>query len=258
MPLAEMGLFAIVAYALAFMSQVAYARSRLWRGFLLLTACAALFCHASQLHQLIDLPQGQNLSWVNLLSLLTWLAGLLIFLADFILPVASLSLLVYPASIVAISLSIVTHPYHLVATEHQPKMLWHILLASLLVTLLIITAIQSLLLVLQKFLLKQKKMLGLLQFFPPLQSMERLLFFEISLSFISLTLFLLLTGFDFFSLKNFWDEGFLSLVLWLIFLIVLIGRYRYQWRSLVAAILTCVGVGVALLIYLSHHLSGLL
>jgi len=255
---AEMGLLAIVAYALAFMGQVAYARNGLWRGFLLLATCAALFCHASQLHQLIDLPQGQNLSWVNLLSLLTWLSGLLIFLVDFILPIASLSLLVYPASIVAISLSIIIHPYHIVATEYQPKMLWHILLASLLVALLIITAIQSALLVLQKFLLKQKKMLGLLQFFPPLQSMERLLFFEISLSFISLTLFLLLSSVDFRSLKNFWDEGFLSFILWLIFLIVLVGRYRYQWRSLIAAILTCAGVGVALLIYLSHHWSGLL
>jgi hypothetical protein len=255
---AEIGLFAVVAYALAFMCQVAYSRKILWRGFLLLTTGCAIACHAIQLHQLIDLAQGQNLSWVNLLSLLTWLAALLIFLADFILPVASLNLFLYPASIITISFSIVLRPHNIMVTDHHPKMLLHILFASVLVALLIICAIQSLLLVLQKCSLKQKKMLSLLELLPPLQSMERLLFFDIALSFVVLSIFLIFSAIDFSLLQNFWDEGVLSLLLWLIFFIVLVGRYYYHWRSLIAAILTCFGVSIALLIYLTNHLSRFL
>lgn len=255
---AEIGLFAVIAYALAFMGQVAYSQQYSWRGFLFLTTCIAIVCHALQLHQLIDLPGGQNLSWINLLSFLTWLSALLIFLVNFILPIASLNLLLYPISIITMSLSMIWHPQHLVMTAQQPKMLWHILLASLLVALLIICAIQSLLLVLQKFALKQKKMLSLLQRLPPLQSMERLLFVEIILSFIGLSVFLLLTGINFSLFKNFFDEDCLSLLLWFIFLMILIGRYHYQWRASIAALWTCLGVGIALLLYLTHHLSKFL
>ena len=126
MATAELGLFAILAYSVAFVSQVANSKKISWRIFLLLTTWFAIACHGLQLHQLIDLPQGQNLSWVNLLSLLTWLSAILILLANFILPVSSLNFFLYPVSIITIGLTEFFHPRYIIVTQHQPKMLLHI------------------------------------------------------------------------------------------------------------------------------------
>lgn len=257
MTTAQIGLFAVIAYAMAFVCQVADSKNSVGRLFLFFLSWLAIITHGLQLHLLIDLPLGQNLSWVNLLSLLTWLTVLLIGLASVALPVKSLNLLVYPVAIIAVGLSEILHPYFLIATKYQPEMLMHILLATLIVALLVICGIQALLLIIQQRALKQKKLLSLLQLFPPLQVMEHLLFFEMSLGFLGLTLFLLLSlvSFNFELLKIFWLEAALSCLLWLIFLFLLIGRFILKWRSATAAIWVSFGVSVAVILYLTSHIK---
>ncbi len=253
---AQIGLVAIAAYAMAFVGRVAYSSRLSWRCFLFFLTWIAIISHGLQLHRLIDLPLGQNLSWVNLLSLLAWLSVLLIALADYVLPVASLGLLVYPVAIVLIGLSEFLHPTFILVTKFHPPMLMHILLATFVVALLFICGIQALLLMLQQFSLKQKKMLSLLELLPPLQVMEQLLFFEIGLSFLSLSLFFIATlyGFEFSLVKIFWRETLLSILLWGIFLVLLIGRYLLKWHSARSAMAASLGVAIALVLYLMSHI----
>ena len=86
--------------------------------------------------------------------------------------------------------------------------------------------------------------------------MERLLFFEMSLGFLGLTVFLLtaMLGFDLALVKSFWIETLLSGLLWLTFLLLLIGHYALKWRSATAAMWASLGVAVAIILYLTSHL----
>lgn len=257
MSTAQLGLFAILAYSVAFMCQVASSRHLAWRFFSVAAIVIALLLHGEQLHQLIDLPQGQNLAWTNLFSLLAWLSALLIFLANYVLRVATLNFLIFPVAIIAIALGEVFHPLKIIVTEYHPETLTHILLATFIVALLVICGFQALLLMTQQFLLRRKKMLSLLELFPPLQIMERLLFFEVLLCFLGLTIFLVtaLLGFDLLAVKSFWMETLFSMVLWLGLLVLLLGRYVFRWRAATAASCSFVALAIGVLLFLTSHLA---
>ncbi|MCD6047516.1 MAG: phosphohydrolase [Gammaproteobacteria bacterium] len=253
----QLGLFATLAYAVAFMCQVASSKHLTWRFFLNLAIVIALICHGLQLHYLIDVPSGQNLAWTNLISLLAWLSALLIFVTNTVLPVAALNFLIFPTAIIAIGFSEVFHPVKIIVTQYHPQTLTHVLLATVIATLLVVCGLQAFLLMVQQFLLRRKKMLSLLELLPPLQIMERLLFFEILLCFLGLSIFLLtsLIGFNLSEIKTFWGETLFSLMLWFGLLILLLGRYAFRWRSATAASCSFVALAIGVLLYLSSHLT---
>ena len=252
------GIFAIIAYASVLILHMMYGNhtSPTIKFFSYFLIMIGLITHAMQLHHLIDTSQGQNLSWLNLISLLTWLSGLLIMLASFSLPILSLNFLLYPVAILFLGLNYFLHPVYFIVTKNQPQMLVHILSATAVVAFLIIAAIQSVLLFFQQLILKQKKLLAVLNFLPPLETMKRLLFLEINLNFIVLSIFFLLTLYLVkpIVLLHYWAASLLSVFLWIIFLFLVFIRYFFRWRPATGALSVIVALCIGLLIYLTSHL----
>lgn len=257
MTVIEIGLASIFFYTTAFLFQLASIEKLHYQRYLIWLILFALFFHGNQLHYLIDLPSGQNLSLANLFSLLTWLSGVLIALVSLRLPMQSLYFLLFPFSILSVGLSLFFHNEFIIPTQHNPVALFHILLATLIVALFVISGIQAILFSAQQYALRHKKCLSVLAIFPALDRMEALLFFDLSLSFLGLTLFLLsaIMSFSWPAILHFWEESIVSLLLWVMLGLLLLGRYYLRWRSATAAAWASIALAIAITIFLTRHLS---
>jgi len=132
----------------------------------------------------------------------------------------------------------------------------HILSSIIAFSLLTIAAFQSLLLALQNRQLKSRNPGRLMLAFPPLQAMESLLFQMISAGVFFLSISLL-SGFIFIEdlfAQHLVHKTILSIIAWVIFSSLLIGRKRYGWRGKKAIRLTLYGFVSLLLAYFGSKL----
>lgn len=211
----------------------------------------AIVLHAIFLHLRIDLATGQNLSFVNMFSLVVWLIALLTLGFSLRKPIENLLLLIFPVATFSILLMLIFPEKSMINTAADPKQLIHILLAVLTFSVLCIAGLQAILLALQEQQLRSKYKSGIFKKFPPLETMESLLFQMIWLGFILLSLMIGT------SLYFFYDRVTLPLVqkiilafiAWIIFGILLLGRYYYGWRGRKAIYGTLIGVLLILIIY---------
>lgn len=127
----------------------------------------------------------------------------------------------------------------------------HVLLSMGAAALLFAAAVTALLLVFLDKRLRRRKIVDLPSALPPLDAMERLMFRLIGTGFGFLTL-ALLTGFIFVTdlfAQRLIQKTALSLIAWIIFGTLLVGRLRYGWRGRSAVRLTVIGFGVLALAY---------
>jgi ABC-type uncharacterized transport system permease subunit len=105
-------------------------------------------------------------------------------------------------------------------------------------------------------LLRRHSVNKLVQTLPALDTLEELLFYLIKAGFVVLTISLA-TGMifvnDLFG-QHLAHKTLLSLFAWLIFAILLWGRWKRGWRGRVAVRLTLAGIGVLLLSYFGSKL----
>lgn len=175
---------------------------------------------------------GLNPSFVNSFSLVAWLVVLLYLIAQLRKPVETLGIFIFPTAGIAV-FSQLFWPSDIALSNQSFELQVHILLSLLAYGLLAIAAGQAILLLIQTHYLKSKKPGGFIRSLPALQSMERLLFQMIKVGFILLTL-ALLSGFIF--LDNIFAQHLvhktvLSMVAWLLFAILLWGRWHFGWRG---------------------------
>lgn len=222
---------------------------RPWVYFLL--GFSAIFSHGILLHHWIDTPQGQNISFVNLFSLVAWLVALLVLLAALIKPVANLTLFILPIALISIFLELFFPGTLLANTQSHPKELIHILLSTIAFSLLCICGLQAFFLAIQEYLLRHKRAAGFIQLLPPLQQMEKFLFQMITAGFIFLTILLVTSfwSFGYTAITDFWQKTLLSLFAWIIFAILLMGHRYAGWRSWLVIRYTLGGVFLVMLAY---------
>ena len=192
----------------------------------------ALLAHAIILFSDTITPRGLNPSFVNSASLVSWLVVLLYLVAELRKPVETLGVLVFPTAGFAVFLQLLW-PADATIANRSFELEIHILLSLLAYGLLAIAAGQSILLLIQTHYLKNKHPGGFIRSLPALQSMESLLFQMIKVGFILLTL-ALLSGFIF--LENIFAQHLvhktvLSMIAWLLFAILLWGRWHFGWRG---------------------------
>ncbi len=216
-------------------------------GVVVITATALI--HSILLYRWIDGGQGQNLALMNILSLLFWLAIVLILLISLkkksvlnllvvLLPIASLTVLggaVFPGE-------------NILYTGNSPKQLGHILLSVVTFAVLCVAGLQSIFVSLQDYVIRQRPSSPLLQALPPLQTMEIRLYRFILMGFLLLTA-VIASSIWFFYAKlfgAFFDKTFLSLLGWGIFAVLLVGRYFGGWRGPVSRQMTVGGVLIVL------------
>lgn len=226
------------------------------RRLLALLAILALLAHAVGLYNQLLTPYGLNLDFFNAASLIAAAVIALTLLACARIPVENLLLLLLPLGALTALLAQFMPSGTIQPINEEPGILAHILLSILAYGMLTIAMFQSLLLLLQDHQLKHKHPSGLIRNFPPLQTMESLLFGFLwagwgllSLSLLSGWLFLE----DLFA-QHLAHKTLLACVAWLVFGVLLWGRHQLGWRGHKAIRWTLAGFCLLMLAYFGSKL----
>ncbi|MFP6848107.1 MAG: cytochrome c biogenesis protein CcsA [Pseudomonas sp.] len=231
-------------------------RSTINRRILAMLGVLALLFHASSLFMQMSAPSGLYLDFFNAASLIAAAVILLTLLACVRIPVENLLLLLFPLGFLTVLLDQFMPAGTSMPINESPGILAHILLSITAYGMLTIAVFQSLLLLLQDHQLKHKHPSGLIKNFPPLQTMESLLFGFLwagwgllSLSLLSGALFIN----DLFA-QHLVHKTLLSFFAWVVFAVLLWGRHQLGWRGHKAIRWTLAGFCLLMLAYFGSKL----
>jgi len=224
---------------------------------LLLTLVAfALIAHILSLIPQLLGQNGLTLHFFNASSLIAAAVVTLSLLASCYMPVENLLLPLLPLSALTVLLSQFMPIGTLHQIDEEPGILAHILLSILAYSMLTIAMFQSLLLLVQDHQLKHKHPSGLTRNFPPLQTMESLLFSFLWAGWGLLTLSLI-SGWlyldDLFAQHQV-HKTLLACLAWLVFSALLLGRHKLGWRGHTAVRWTLSGFSLLMLAYFGSKL----
>ncbi len=191
-----------------------------------------------------------DLHFFAALSLTACVVATLTLLVNLSRPIAALGVIVFPLSALLLAFDAFLAPATTpVPMDWQIKL--HVTFALLAFSGLSIAAALALLLAAQERALRHRQFGALLRALPPLTLTETLLFRLIGAGFVLLSL-TLLTGVlfvdDFFG-QHLIHKTVLSIAAWLVFGLLLLGRWRYGWRGQRAVNLTLAGMGFLLLAF---------
>lgn len=196
---------------------------------------------------------GLNLGLSNALSAIFWLTVLIYWLTDLKHHLHSLQAFVLPPAALFVLLQKLLPETHLLPYANQPLFMAHLAISMLAYSLFTFAALHALLMAAAERNLHQKPSLIKLPDFPPLMTMETLLFRVISLGFILLTLTLvsgmLFSEALFHQAMKFNHKNVFTLLSWLIFGGLLLGRFSYGWRGRTAIRWTLSGFVLLFLAY---------
>jgi ABC-type uncharacterized transport system permease subunit len=217
----------------------------------LLLGAAAILCHGIYLYFSLYTGSGINLGVFNAASLVAWLVvGLMLAMAVGN-SLEHLAMLMLPLAALSLGAEQV-FPSHRIIPEGAPMGLQaHVLLSVLAYSLLSIGAILALALAFEHRQLHKHKPVWALRFLPPMQVLESLLFHILTVGFFFLSLSLI-SGLMF--LENIFAQHLvhktaLSIAAWLVFGVLLLGRWHYGWRGRTAIRWTLWGFVTLLLAY---------
>jgi ABC-type uncharacterized transport system permease subunit len=226
-----------------------------YKGVFLGLGFTAIAVHAWVLYQNLVVVNGLNMGIFNVLSLLSWIIVSLILVSSFTQPVENLSIAALPLAALALILELAfpsSPEAHLVSKNVPDGLKIHILISILSYSLFTIAACQAVLLAVQNKHLHSKRPGGFVRTLPPLETMENLLFRLISVAFV-LQSISMASGImylrDMFA-QHLVHKTVLSIAAWLVFGILLIGRWRFGWRGRTAIRWTMSGFVTLLLAYL--------
>ena len=194
---------------------------------------AALAAHALNLYTEIFTGHGLSFGFFHVSSLIAWLVIAVTLVFSLRAPVTSLLIVLFPLALITELLAWL-FPGHGAATiPGHSALLVHVLLSILAYGILTIAAFQAGLLGFQNHQLRHRNPVRFNHTFPPLQTMEALLFQFVLCGEVLLTL-ALLSGFIF--LDNMLAQGvahktLLSCLAWVVFGILLWGRHFRGWRG---------------------------
>jgi ABC-type uncharacterized transport system permease subunit len=248
--LSLIALLAIVCYLAAFAVQARpLVGGRDNRGGLALAiAAAGVLAHAGVL---LGMHRGAlDLHFFAALSLVACVVSALTLLVNLSRPVAALGVIVFPLSALLLGIDV----FLAAPTTPQPlgwQIKLHVSVALLAFGVLSIAAALAILLAFQERALRHRQFGALLRALPPLTLTETLLFRLIGAGFALLTL-TLLTGIlfvdDLFG-QHLIHKTVLSIVAWIVFGVLLAGRWRYGWRGRRAVNMTLAGMTILLLAF---------
>ena len=225
-------------------------QKRHWRLALILPILLAFGLHGIGLFFIVITPDGLVASFFNSLSVAAWFTIALTLALSMKQPIHSLGIILFPATAICIALGLL-FPAAGSTLSTQYNVHLHILFSVIAYALLFVAALQAILLAYQDYSLHEHKLNHFVRGLPPLASMESLLFHIINVGFIFLTLSLL-SGFvyldDMFA-QHLVHKTVLSILAWIIFATLLVGRKIYGWRGRSAVKWTVGGFSLLLLAY---------
>jgi len=215
-------------------------------------ALGAIVLHAAVLYPGLRLEAALNLSLTTAFSLVAWIVAVLYVCASLYRPVDNLGVIVMPLAGLTVLVAWIWPAQHPIALS-SPWQAAHIVVSLLAYSLLCLAAAQSLLLLAQERGLKQRHPGGFIRTLPPMETTETLMFQMIGLGFALLTL-TVASGATFAEILfgkpfRFTHHIVLALTAWLVYAILLFGRWRLGWRGRAAIRWTIGGFVLLVLAY---------
>jgi len=200
--------------------------------------------------------QGLDFSFFSIANFIALIIVFFLLLAALTKSVEKLGILLFPSAALFLLLHTLFPSDAPAMTDLSFEMLAHILTSISAFSLLAIAAVQALLLTLQNYYLKNHITGKFLQSLVSLQAMEALLFQMISVGvgFLSISL---LSGFVFIDdlfAQHLVHKTILSLLAWVIFSCLLLGKKYYGWRGKTAITWTLYGFLSLVLAYFGSKL----
>lgn len=246
---------AALALLLAFFRRgPSFVRER--KGFAGSAAAAAILLHAMLLYSAIFLPHDMNLGFFNAAALVGWLVALIAFITLFKPHFGSLGIVLFPLAGVSVLLAELFPSDRLLVIEGEWPLDAHIVLSLLAYSLLAVAAVQAIVIAVQEYRLRRGVAAGVWSALPPLQLMERFLFQLIAAGFILLTVALIFGLLFVHNLlaQHLTHKTVLSIIAWLVFAVLLWGRWQFGWRGRSAIRWTLSGFMVLALAYFGDKL----
>ncbi|MGH8496682.1 MAG: cytochrome C assembly family protein [Gammaproteobacteria bacterium] len=198
---------------------------------------------------------GLELGITNVLSLTSWLIAVIALLAALRGRLRGLSAFLLPCAAIGAAVT-GFGPQRDVSVTTRWVLDAHILLSVTAYSLFTIAAALAVLMALQQRRLHAGRPPGWISMLPPVEAMERVLFVTIGVGFglLSLSLFSGLVFLDDWLAQHLVHKTVLSVIAWLVFAVLLLGRWRFGWRGSKAIWLTLGGFGFLVLAYFGSKL----
>ncbi|MBM97144.1 MAG: phosphohydrolase [Oceanospirillaceae bacterium] len=191
-----------------------------------------------------------NFAFFHIGSVIGLVIVLLLLFSSWKKPVENLFVGLFPMIALVIVVAAISDQ-HLTLDNLSYALAWHILLSIIAYSVFVIAAVQSVLLYLQDRHLRKHQTRGLIQALPPLQTMDLLLFEMIWLGMITLTAAFAIgwPAVEDLKAQHLIHKVVFATVGWAVFAMLLIGRYRFGWRGVIASRWTLTGTAFLILSY---------
>jgi ABC-type uncharacterized transport system permease subunit len=219
-------------------------------------AWLAAVLHGAYIFFIFQYRNDFNFSFFNAAALVALCIVLILLIAALDKPVAKLGIGIFPLAAFLLGADIIFPERPRSLTAHNWQMSTHIFSSIIAFSLMNIAALQALLLTIQEQQLRSRNPKKLMLVLPPLQAMETLLFQMIGAGLFFLTVSLV-SGFVFIDdlfAQHLVHKTVLSIIAWIIFSSLLIGRLRYGWRGAPAIKGTLIGFASLFLAYFGSKL----
>lgn len=225
------------------------------RGWGQLLAWLAVLVHGAKLTLILPVEGGLDFQFFHAMSTVGWLMAAILSLLALVRPVISMGAALFP--VIALTALSTMMPAQAVLLGYSDWPLdLHIALALLAYSVLGVAAVIAIGLAYQEHKLRHRSAGALLNRLPPLQSSERMLFQAITAGFLLLTA-TLISGWlfmdDMFA-QSLAHKTVLSSISWLVFGVLLWGRWRRGWRGRTAIRFTLAGMAFLILAYFGSKL----
>lgn len=203
----------------------------------------ALAIHILSIHMPVMNGEPLSFSFFTLSSYVMWFISLLLFITTINRKIESLAIIIIPSTVLSIVLGMtIGSGSERIVSMHSGLGI-HILISLLAYSILMLASFQSILLHTQNKHLHNRQNNGFIRTLPSLEDMEHFLFRLITIGVILLTLSL---ASGFYYLENLFGshvahKTILSIISWVIFTALLMGRWKYGWRGKTAVRWTLTG-----------------
>lgn len=216
----------------------------------------AALAHGAELARIAVVDGALDLSFYHALSIVSFVVVALILVGALVRRIEVPGLILFPFAFLVLLAEWILNSPPLLGTERGWQFNLHIALAVLAYATLSIAAAHALVLWVHERRLKRHEIAGMTSGLPPLATTESLMFQLIAAGFALLTL-TLVTGAvfveDLFA-QHLVHKTTLSIVSWLVFGVLLWGRWRFGWRGRTAVGWTLAGMFVLLLAFFGSKL----
>ncbi|MEC8147080.1 MAG: cytochrome c biogenesis protein CcsA [Pseudomonadota bacterium] len=192
--------------------------------------CLAIVAHGASIYFVAFSQPLPNLSLFNTASIVTFIISIIIVLGSRIRTVSVTALVAFPLSSLFIVLSIIYPIDNSFSTNHL-GVKTHVVLSLLAYSFFSVAVVQALFLSITEYRLKAHR--PIMNLLPPLSRIEDLMFLSTVIAFCLLTVGIIIGTI---SVKNIFEQNFshkvfFSILAWLTFLTLIVGKFRYQLRG---------------------------